>query len=40
MPAPPTHSRETIDKAREVYRAGAPVRDICAATGMATGTLY
>lgn len=40
MPTLPTHSRETIEKAREMYRAGAPVRDICAATGMGTGTLY
>ena len=40
MPTPPTHSRETIQKAREMYRAGTPVRDICAATGMGTGTLY
>jgi len=38
--ATPTHSRETIEKARALYRAGTPVRDICAATGMATGTLY
>ena len=40
MPPPPTHSRETILKAREMYRAGTPVRDICAATGMGVGTLY
>jgi hypothetical protein len=40
MPTPPTHSRETILKAREMYRAGHKVRDICVATGMATGTLY
>lgn len=40
MPTPPTHSQETILKAREMYRAGKPVRDICAATGISTGTLY
>jgi hypothetical protein len=40
MPPAPTHSQETILKAREMYRAGKPVRDICAATGMGTGTLY
>jgi AcrR family transcriptional regulator len=40
MPAPPAHSQETIQKAREMYREGKPVRDICAATGMGIGTLY
>lgn len=40
MPPLPTHSRETVLKAREMYREGKPVRDICAATGMSVGTLY
>src|SRR5258707_13545310 len=40
MPTLPTHSREAIETARAMYRGGKPVRDICAATGMATGTLY
>jgi AcrR family transcriptional regulator len=34
------HARETIDRARQMYREGARVADICAATGMAVGTLY
>jgi hypothetical protein len=36
----PTHTRETIARARQMYRAGARVADICAATGMAVGTLH
>jgi hypothetical protein len=40
MPTPPTHSPETIEKARAMYSAGTPVRDICAATGLSVGTLY
>jgi AcrR family transcriptional regulator len=34
------HTRETILRAREMYRDGVRVREICAATGMSTGTLY
>jgi hypothetical protein len=34
------HNLERIERARQMYRDGAPVRDICAATGMSTGTLY
>ena len=40
MPPVPAHTRETIERAREMYREGARVRDICAATGMSVGTLY
>ena len=40
MPPVPTLSRETIERARQMYREGARVRDICAATGMSVGTLY
>src|SRR5687768_18078188 len=40
MPPVPTLSRETIERARQMYREGARVRDICAATGMRVGTLY
>jgi AcrR family transcriptional regulator len=40
MPAAPMHPMETIERARQMYREGARVRDICVATGMSTGTLY
>jgi AcrR family transcriptional regulator len=40
MPPVPTHPRETIERARQMYAQGARVRDICAATGMSIGTLY
>ena len=40
MPPLPTHGQETIERARSLYREGARVRDICAATGMSVGTLY
>ena len=40
MPPLPTHGLETIERARSLYRDGARVRDICAATGMSVGTLY
>jgi AcrR family transcriptional regulator len=34
------HTLERIERARQMYRDGARVRDICAATGMSVGTLY
>jgi len=40
MAAGPSFPRETIERARGMYREGARVRDICAATGMSTGALY
>ena len=40
MPLVPTLPRETIDRARAMYKEGAKVRDICAATGMSVGALY
>jgi len=40
MPPLPTFSLEQIERARKMYAEGAPVRDICAATGMGVGTLY
>ncbi len=40
MPPVPTLPMETILRAREMYRDGARVRDICAATGMSVGALY
>jgi len=40
MPPTPMHPRETIDRARQMYREGARVADICAATGIGVGTLY
>ena len=36
----PTHSLETIHRARDLYRAGAPVRKICTETGLSVGALY
>lgn len=33
-------SPETIARARAMYQEGAPVRAICAATGLSVGTLY
>ena len=40
MPPVPMHKRETIERARQLYRDGVRVRDICAETGMSVGTLY
>ena len=40
MPPVPMHRLENIERARQMYREGVRVRDICAATGMSTGTLY
>ena len=40
MPPVPTLPMETIERARDLYRDGARVRDICAATGMSVGALY
>ena len=40
MPPAPTRNLETIERARQMYRDGARVRDICAATGMSVGSLY
>ena len=40
MPPVPANTMETIERARDMYREGARVRDICAATGMSVGTLY
>jgi hypothetical protein len=40
MPPAPTHPPEIVARARQMYRDGARVRDICAATGLAVGTLY
>ena len=40
MPPVPTHPMETIERARQMYREGVRVRDICAAVGMSVGTLY
>jgi AcrR family transcriptional regulator len=40
MPPKPTYPLDTIHRARRMYEEGAPVRDICAATGMGVGTLY
>jgi len=40
MPPTPMHPLETIERARQMYREGARVRDICAATGISVGTLY
>jgi hypothetical protein len=40
MPPAPTHSLQTIHLARQLYKDGKPVRDICAMTGMSVGTLY
>ena len=40
MPPVPANTTETIERARQMYREGARVRDICAATGMSVGTLY
>ena len=37
---PPTYPLETIERARHMYRDGARVRDIAAATGMSVGALY
>ena len=37
---PPGYSLETIERARQMYRDGARVRDIAAATGMSVGALY
>ena len=40
MPYVPVNTPETIRRAREMYREGARVRDICAATGLSVGALY
>lgn len=40
MPPVPTLPMERIHKARAMYKEGARVRDICAATGMSVGALY
>jgi AcrR family transcriptional regulator len=40
MPPVPMHPIETIERARQMYREGMRVRDICAATGMSVGALY
>jgi AcrR family transcriptional regulator len=40
MPPVPTRPLETILRARQMYREGARVSDICAATGMSVGALY
>ena len=40
MPSLPAYERETIQRARSLYRDGARVRDICAETGMSVGALY
>ena len=40
MPPVPMHPPELVSRARDMYRAGARIKDICAATGMAVGTLY
>ncbi len=40
MPPVPTQPLATIERARQMYRDGARVRDICAATGMSVGALY
>jgi hypothetical protein len=40
MPPVPTHSLQTIHLARQLYKDGKRVRDICAITGMSVGTLY
>ena len=40
MPPVPTLPMEAILRARDLYRDGARVRDICAATGMSVGALY
>ena len=40
MPQKPGYSLETIEAARKMYRDGARVRDIAAATGMSVGGLY
>ena len=40
MPPVPMHPPELVSRARDMYREGARIKDICAATGMAVGTLY
>jgi hypothetical protein len=40
MPPKPTYPLDIIHRARRLYQEGAPVRDICTATGMGVGTLY
>ncbi len=40
MPHKPGYALETIESARKMYRDGARVRDIAAATGMSVGGLY
>ena len=40
MPHESRYPLETIEKARALYRDGARVRDISAATGMSVGALY
>jgi AcrR family transcriptional regulator len=40
MPQTPGYPLETIERARHMYRDGARVREIAAATGMSVGALY
>lgn len=40
MPPAPMRPLATIERARQMYRDGARVRDICAATGISVGSLY
>ena len=40
MPYVPVNTPEAVLRAREMYRDGARVRDICAATGLSVGALY